>query len=125
MRKSDIGSTRRRFLKQAAITAGASFALRSGRAWALPSAELKVTPPLSLFEYSQVQLLDGLLRQQFDHNHELFLHMDEDAMLKPFRQREGLAAPGPDMGGWYDNADDFSPPENFHAFVPGHSFGQY
>jgi DUF1680 family protein len=29
------------------------------------------------------------------------------------------------MGGWYDNAADFNPPENFHAFVPGHSFGQY
>jgi DUF1680 family protein len=29
------------------------------------------------------------------------------------------------MGGWYDNASDFSPPENFHAFIPGHSFGQY
>jgi DUF1680 family protein len=29
------------------------------------------------------------------------------------------------MGGWYDNSDDFSPPDNFHAFIPGHSFGQY
>jgi len=29
------------------------------------------------------------------------------------------------MGGWYDDADDFSPPENFHAFIPGHTFGQY
>jgi len=43
----------------------------------------------------------------------------------PFRQREGMPAPGPDMGGWYDNSDDFSPPDNFHAFIPGHSFGQY
>ncbi len=70
-------------------------------------------------------MLDGPLREQFDHNHDVFLHLDEDALLKPFRQREGLPAPGPDMGGWYDNASDFNPPENFHAFIPGHSFGQY
>jgi hypothetical protein len=87
--------------------------------------ELAVALPLSLFEYSQVQLLDGLFRQQFDHNHELFLNLDEDALLKPFRQRMGMAAPGPDMGGWYDNADDFNPANNFHGFAAGHSFGQY
>ena len=29
------------------------------------------------------------------------------------------------MGGWYDDAEDFTPMENFHAFIPGHSFGQY
>jgi len=68
---------------------------------------------------------EGPMRVQFDHNHDLFLHLDEDALLKPFRQREGMPAPGPDMGGWYDNSDDFSPPDNFHAFIPGHSFGQY
>jgi uncharacterized protein len=99
------------------------------RSWAagstLATPASAITPPLSTFKYSEVQLLDGPLKEQFDHNHDLFLHLNEDALLKPFREREGMAAPGPDMGGWYDNADDFSPPENFHAFVPGHSFGQY
>src|SRR5947209_2679526 len=118
-------SSRRQFLKTSAVAAGGAMAVRSRAAWALPSASVAIHAPLSVFGYSDVQLLESPLREQFDHNHELFLHMDEDAMLKPFRQREGLAAPGPDMGGWYDNAYDFSPPENFHAFVPGHSFGQY
>jgi len=72
-----------------------------------------------------VELLEGRLRQQFEENHRVFLNMDEDGMLKPFRQRQGLAAPGPDLGGWYDNGDDFDPDKNFHGFVPGHSFGQY
>ena len=36
-----------------------------------------------------------------------------------------MPAPGPDMGGWYDNDDDFNAGDNFHAFIPGHSFGQY
>ena len=72
-----------------------------------------------------MQLLDGPLRGQFDSNHQLFLNLDEDALLKPFRQRAGMAAPGPDMGGWYDNSDDFNLRGNSHGFVAGHSFGQY
>src|SRR5450432_1929881 len=116
-------ASRRRFLKTSAIAAGA-VAMRPS-VWALPSTKNASEAPLSLFGYSQVQLLDGPLREQFDHNHDLFLHLDEDALLKPFRQREGMPAPGPDMGGWYDNSNDFSPPDNFHAFIPGHSFGQY
>src|SRR5947209_7248743 len=122
-------TTRRQILKDGALLAAASAALGRKRSWAAGSSSATpasaITPPLSTFKYSEVQLLDGPLKEQFDHNHDLFLHMNEDAMLKPFRQREGLAAPGPDMGGWYDNADDFTPPENFHAFIPGHSFGQY
>ena len=118
-------SSRRQFLKTSAVAAGGAMAVRSRAAWALPSASVAINAPLSVFGYSDVQLLESPLREQFDRNHDLFLHMNEDAMLKPFRQRGGLAAPGPDMGGWYDNADDFTPPENFHAFIPGHSFGQY
>src|SRR5690349_704650 len=118
-------TSRRQFLKAAAVSAGAAVASRAWPAWPLPAARLAITPPLSQFGYSEVQLLEGPFRRQFDHNHNLFLHLDEDALLKPFRQRQGMPAPGPDMGGWYDNADDFSPPENFHAFIPGHSFGQY
>jgi DUF1680 family protein len=92
-------------------------------AWA--SSKIAIEAPLSLFGYSEVQLGEGRLRDQFNHNHDLFLHLDEDALLKPFRQRQGMPAPGPDMGGWYDNSDDFNPADNFHGFVPGHSFGQY
>ena len=117
--------SRRNFLKTSAIAAGAAAVARPRISRAASSAGVAVTPPLSVFPYSQVQLLDGPLLEQFDHNHDLFLHMDEDAMLKPFRQREGLRAPGPDMGGWYDNSNDFDPKSNFHGFVPGHSFGQY
>jgi len=119
-------TSRRQFLGIAAAAAGAALVSRNLPAWAIDrSVGLAVVPPLSVFNYSQVQLLDGPFLEQFDHNHDLFLHLDEDALLKPFRQREGMPAPGPDMGGWYDNANDFSPPDNFHAFIPGHSFGQY
>ena len=119
-------TSRREFLGIAGAATGAFIVTRNLPAWAADSSvKAVVVPPLSVFNYSQVQLLDGPMRVQFDHNHQLFLHLDEDALLKPFRQREGMPAPGPDMGGWYDNSDDFSPPDNFHAFIPGHSFGQY
>jgi uncharacterized protein len=124
---------RRQFLKSAAISTAGLLAARSFPAWARPAAvapAAAVTPPLSVFAYPKVQLLEGPFRLQFEQNHAMFLNLDEDGLLKPFRQREGLPAPGPDMGGWYDNSDDFSDDfrgghANFHGFIPGHSFGQY
>jgi len=81
--------------------------------------------PLQLFGYQDVALLDGPLRSQFDHNHAFYAALDEDMLLKPFRLRANQAAPGADMGGWYDNSSDFDPHGSFHGFIPGHSFGQY
>jgi hypothetical protein len=68
---------------------------------------------LSVFDYSQVDLLDSPLRRQFDANHAFFLRLDDNRMLKIYRQRVGMPAPGADMGGWYDD------------FCPGAPFGQY
>lgn len=68
---------------------------------------------LGFYDYSQVELLDGPLRRQFDTNHKFFLNLSEDRMLKIYRQRVGMPAPGPDMGGWYGD------------FCPGAHFGQY
>ena len=72
-----------------------------------------VQPDLTPFPYSAVQLLGGPGKDQFDTNHKFFLNLSEDRMLKIYRQRVGLPAPGPDMGGWYDD------------FCPGAHFGQY
>jgi DUF1680 family protein len=67
------------------------------------------------FRYSDVKLTGGPLKDQFDRIHEAYLALNEDQLLKVFRQRAHLAAPGEDMGGWYDA----------EAFAPGHSFGQF
>lgn len=122
--------SRRQFLATAAVSTAGSLVLRSLPVWAKKPTATQDQSPLSVFDYSKVQLLDGPFKRQFDQNHELFLNLNEDGLLKPFRQREGLPAPGPEMGGWYDDADDFVPPDhnnpgNFHAFIAGHSFGQY
>ena len=117
-------TTRRQFAKTAMISAAGAWITRSVPIGA-KSAIAAISPPLSTFPYSSVQLLDRHFRTQFEQNHQVFLHLDEDGLLKPFRQRQGMPAPGPDLGGWYDNADDFNPENNFHGFIPGHSFGQY
>jgi uncharacterized protein len=80
---------------------------------------------LTQFEYSQVRLLDGPMLEQFERNHQFFLAMDEDGLLKPFRERAGLPAPGPVMGGWYNDSPDYDPPKNMTGYIAGHSFGQY
>src|SRR5438128_683144 len=86
-------TSRRQFLKAAAVTTGGVLATRSMASWALPEIQLSIIPPLSVFGYPQVQLFDGLLRWQFDENHKIFLNLDEDGLLKPFRQRQGIPLP--------------------------------
>ncbi|HVZ82728.1 MAG TPA: beta-L-arabinofuranosidase domain-containing protein [Terracidiphilus sp.] len=116
--------SRRTFLKSTAAVAATAALARPGRGAVLASPALAVTPQLAQFGYGEVTLLEGPLREQFDTNHAFYRALDEDALLKPYRLRAGLPAPGPDMGGWYDWVDDFSL-KNMHGFCPGHSFGQY
>ena len=117
---------RRTFLKTAAATIAATYV-----AQALPAASaadkgsVAITMPLATFPYSDVQLLDGPMKRQFEENHVRFLNLDDDRLLKVFRQVAGLPAPGEDMGGWYD-LNGFSLTRNdFHGFIAGHTLGQY
>ena len=123
--------SRRSFLKTGAAAALASSAAsRLLHAAASDSPASKVAlaapPPLSQFGYGEVELLEGPLRTQFDANHAAYSALNEDSLLKPFRQRAGLPAPGEDMGGWYSWAPlaDLDKPGN-NGFAPCHSFGQY
>ena len=87
--------------------------------------------PLQEFARSAVKLGTGPMLTQFEQQQALYLGIDDDRLLKPFRVRAGLPAPGADMGGWYDQSSDFNvdPKDwgaaNWHGFIPGHSFGQY
>lgn len=121
---------RREFLRGGATLAAGAVMVRGTRglvgqsAPASPSSGLGTTK-LSQFSYADVRLLDGPLLKQFQHNHWLFMHLDEDSLLKPFRQLSGLPAPGEDMGGWYSPSTKFNPPKDMTGYVPGHTFGQY
>jgi DUF1680 family protein len=116
--------SRRTFLKTGAVLGATSLAdPRMG--WAAEAQEGGASP-LKQFGYDEVELLGGPLREQFDRNHTFYSGLDEDGLLKPFRQRAGLAAPGEEMGGWYSWAplDAIDRPGD-NGFAPGHSFGQY
>jgi uncharacterized protein len=115
--------SRRTFLKgSAAMAAGQVF---KPRLRAESSAADAVATKLQQFDYADIRLLEGPMLEQFEQNHSLFLALSDDALLKPFRQRAGLPAPGEEMGGWYSWSKDFDPPRNMTGYIPGHTFGQY
>ena len=93
------GQSRRSFLKAASSVAALSavrpFAARAQAAQA-------AAPELREFDYKEVRLTGGPLKEQYDHIHAHYLGLDNDRLLKVYRQHAGLAAPGRDMGGWYD-----------------------
>ena len=84
---------------------------------AFAAREAADAPPSALSElaYGQVRFSDGPLQRQARENHRLVLGLDENALLRPFRVRAGLPAPGQELGGWYDT----------YAFAPGATFGQW
>lgn len=103
------GLTRRDVFRRTTVAAVGIF---SGYARAASTPNLDL---LSQFEYGDVQFPPGPLQRQFDENRELLLNLSEDSLLRPYRLREGLPAPGQDLGGWYDT----------DAFAPGFTYGQW
>ncbi|MGB6692344.1 MAG: beta-L-arabinofuranosidase domain-containing protein [Terracidiphilus sp.] len=101
---------RRDFLKSvSAVTlAGASASLAGAAASTSPQ-------PLEEFDYGDVRLTGGPLKRQYDRIHAAYLALDNDRLLRVYRLRAGLPAPGAEMGGWYGAG----------GFIPGHSLGQY
>ncbi len=117
--------SRRAFFKMASAATALNY---GGRAltWARSVSEtIQLPAPLETFSYAAVQIQEGPMKRQFDDHHSLFLHLDDDRLLKVFRQKAGLPAPGEDMGGWYDLTGFDLARNDFDGFVPGHSFGQY
>ncbi len=81
--------------------------------------------PLETFDYSQVTLAPSLAQTQFEQTQSILLNMNEDSMLKPMRTRTGLPAPGPHMGGWYDEIPNDKTPSGGGGFAPAEAFGQW
>src|SRR5262245_57104477 len=107
--------SRRTFMTGAAAAAAGASLARASRAVTAgqgPRRDLEVMRELP---YGAGRLRSGPLDRHFDAIHAHYLALDDDRMLKVFRERVGLPAPGPDMGGWYDT----------NGFVPGLTLGQY
>lgn len=80
---------------------------------------------LSEFNYGDVELAPGLAQTQFEQTQSVLMSLNEESLLKPWRLRAGLPAPGPDLGGWYDELPLDKTESGGHGFAPGHSFGQW
>lgn len=96
-------------------TAGTAMAGMPGLAPAAYAAVLAGKEAMHEFAYGKVRLTGGRIKQHYDHIQSHYLALDNDRVLKVFRENAGLPAPGRDMGGWYDR----------DGFVPGLAFGQY
>jgi len=100
---------RRRFLQAAGlgVTTLACGAVDSS---SLPKRERATEHgrPLQEFHYSQVDLEDGLQQTQLEQTHTVLMNLSEDSLLRPFRRRAGLPAPGNELGGWYSK-DEYGP----------------
>src|SRR5690349_810944 len=58
---------------------------------------------LENFDYQGVRLQPGRWLDQMDHVRQYYLAISNDGLLKGFRARAGLPAPGPELGGWYSS----------------------
>ncbi len=70
---------------------------------------------LEEFGYGDVTLAPGRALDQFENTQSVLMGLNEDSLLKPWRLRAGLPAPGVSLGGWYA----------VNGFCPGHTFGQW
>lgn len=111
--------SRRSFLQSAGL---ASAALCARRILHAEDAPAKL---LNTFSYGDVHLAPGPAQKQFEQTQSVLMSLNNDSLLKPWRLRAGLPAPGPEMGGWYDEVPLQRKPSGGHGFAPGHSFGQW
>ena len=111
-----MNPTRRQFLQSAAC--GVAIPLLTSRAFAQatrPAAATSARQKIRSFSYADVKLLSGPLKDQFDRTFDFFMKLDNERMLKVYRQLSGLAAPGEELAGWYKE----------DGFCPGHTLGQW
>jgi len=82
--------------------------------------------PLAEFGYGDVDMASEAHESQLMNTHSVLMALSEDSLLKPFRQMSGMAAPGDDLGGWYNYDPNYDYRKAFdEGFCPGCSFGQW
>jgi uncharacterized protein len=117
--------SRREFLQSSswAAAAIAGGGLRSRAAW---GDEAHLAAPLEEFGYGDVLMASEPHEAQLMNTHTVLMALNEDSLLKPFRQMSGMPAPGEDLGGWYTYNPDYDYRKGFdEGFAPGCTFGQW
>ena len=105
------------------LTTRRSFLQSAGFALAAPS--FPAAAPLREFGYGDVDLDPGPAQSCFEQTQSVLMGLNEDGLLKPWRLRAGLPAPGPELGGWYDELPLDKTESGGHGFAPAHCFGQW
>jgi hypothetical protein len=89
--------TQREFLQASAAILSCSLVGRSVEG--LPGVS-RGREVLREYPYGAVTLTGGALQEQYERLHANYLALDNDRLLKVYRQRAGLPSPGREMGGW-------------------------
>ena len=110
-------TSRRSFLQSASAAAAAL--------WSPGLTKAEGQTALQEFNYADVDLMPGPAQTQFEQTQSVLMGLNEDSLLKPWRLRAGLPAPGPDLGGWYDEVPLIKTESGGHGFAPAHCFGQW
>jgi DUF1680 family protein len=80
---------------------------------------------LQEFGYGDVELAPGRMQTQFEETQAVLLSLDEDSLLRPWRLRAGLPAPGGPLGGWYDEVPLVKTPSGGRGLRRDSAFGQW
>jgi uncharacterized protein len=116
--------SRREFAR---LSAAAAAGLASPRSWLTRDVEATPAslPPLAEFSYGDVGITSPLHEAQLRETHDILMNLNEDSLLKPFRQIGGQPAPGPDLGGWYNYDPNYDWHKDDAGFAPAATFGQW
>jgi DUF1680 family protein len=115
--------SRRKFIQSGCLLTGGLAA--SGSLLAKSLAAPRASQPLQEFGYGDVSLASELHNRQLEETHAVLMELNEDSLLKPFRQMGGQPAPGADLGGWYIYDPDYNWHTSDAGFAPGATFGQW
>jgi DUF1680 family protein len=115
--------SRRRFLQSVSLAA-AGMAM-PGRGQQGTLSVDPTLPPLTQFDYGDVELMSELHENQLEETRRVLMGLSDDSLLKPLRQMSGRPAPGEDLGGWYHYNPDYQWGRDRDGFAPGCAFGQW
>ncbi len=115
--------SRREFLCGAAVlTAGLALPAND----LLAAEERRVSRAnLATVDYGDVALNSELHQRQLDNTRAVLMGLNEDSLMKPFREMSGMPAPGEDLGGWYMYKPDYDYRKDSAGLCPGGTFGQW
>jgi DUF1680 family protein len=126
------GLSRRKFVETASVAAAGVLVPRrlwAGGATAVSQSDQATGSGSSIleqFDYGDVALTSEIHEQQLEQTHAVLMGLNEDSLMKPFREMSGQLAPGEDLVGWYQYVPDFHwDEENNLGFAPTCTFGQW